>query len=340
MHPVDLVQEAFRIADEVLVPGIAGPAQAFAVVVAGAAGGLRPGLVPVHVDDHHVDGQLPLAELPPEGEELLVRIGPVAAPPVAEDVLRGQGNLAGDLREVREGGLVVMSVGEQVPVLHFAFRTRRDPFPPVGVLLHDQVAGAFIDQGPAVAGQDAGLHRVAVVDMVGTRAAVQGAGRAHEVPGRVHAGFPGAVFPLHPEGDGEVVRRELPAAAVGQLQGARLDADRRPAAGDGEFRDGEVPVHDGEGGVVLEGAVSGPFHPDQAVRQDREAGVAHGHLRLGACDRIVFGLEQAAGREAGQKKEETFHLVSYYARKNTKKNGRNRGAPVIFDAFPVRNYQS
>jgi len=82
-----------------------------------AAGGAFPHFMPFHIDDHHVDGKLTLTELVAQGEELVVRVRPVLAPPVAEDELRGQRDAAGDFGIIGQSGLVVVSVGEKIEVL-------------------------------------------------------------------------------------------------------------------------------------------------------------------------------------------------------------------------------
>ena len=295
---VDFGQEGLRVVEEIPVPGIAGPAHAFArfVLSPNAPRRPRPGLVPVHVDDHHVDGQSAVTELLPQGDELLVGIIPVSAPPVAEDELRRHRNLPCHLREIGQGRLVIMPIGKQVPVLDLPLRAGRHPFAPVGILLHEQMARALVHEGPAVAGQDAELHRIVVVDMVGAGASVQRTGRAHQVArGRV-PGMPGDNALVHPKVHDQVLRREFPPAPIGQLKGRSLDPDALPGTGRTEFRNRQVPVHDGEGGMVLELTVLRPLHPDQPVGQDSEPGIPDDNLRLRACHGIILG-EKGAGNK-------------------------------------------
>ena len=226
VHAVHLVQESFGVLDEVPVPGIAGPADALAELVPALAPcGTPPGLVPVHVNHHHVDGQFPLAEFLSQRDEFLVCIGPVAAPPVAEDEFRRHGDAARHLGVIGQGGLIVVSVGKQVQVLPLAFRTGCYPFTPVAVIGHKQVALALVHYGPAVAGEDAFLHGVVVVDLVRTLAAVQRAGSAHQVALVFHTGVPFYGFSVHLEGDLQVFGRQRTTLFPLKSEGNRLSFD-------------------------------------------------------------------------------------------------------------------
>ena len=308
---VQFGQEGFRIVEEVAVPGIAGPAHVLAdLVAAQAAGGILPGLVPVHINDHDVDRELAVTELFAQGEELLVGVGPVTAPPVTEDILRRHRNLAGDLGEVGQGGLVVVAVGKDVQVLGFAaFRTDGNPLTPVGRIIDKQVALALVHDSPAVAGDDTGLHRVVVVDMVRSGALVKRTGGTHQVAGVLLAVVPGGVLAGHLEGDGKIVRCEI-TALVGQGDGIGLDDYAVPAAGRGEFRDGKVAVDDGKGRMVFELSARGIFHTDQPVGQHGETGVADGDGCFGGGHRVVLGLHCEGCQHGRCKKEEFFHVIS------------------------------
>ena len=310
LHRVDLVEHAFRIGDQVAVPGVAGPADALVEFVAAqAARGALPGIMPVHVDDHHVDGQLAAAEFPGQADEFIVGVGPEAAPPVAEHEFGRERHFAGHFREIGQCGLVIVSVGEQVKILHAFFRSGRYPFAPVAVVFDEDVAGAFIHHGPAVTREDAGLHRVAVVDVFRTGAAVEGAGRAEQVAGGVEAGMPGDGLAVHLERGFQVVGRESVVAPVGQGHGRGLDRQAVPPLLDGEAGNRQVPVDDGQGGAVLELAGRRPFHPDEAVGQDGEAGIARDDLRLRRRDGVERLGDGQTGRQqqGGQEGEETIH---------------------------------
>ncbi len=76
---VQPLNEAVRIGEELSVPGVAGPA------IGGVAGF---GDVPVHVDDADRERNLLGAEFLHQGFQIVLGVGPVAAPPVAKDVTR------------------------------------------------------------------------------------------------------------------------------------------------------------------------------------------------------------------------------------------------------------
>ena len=63
------------VGEEFLVPGPTGPV-AFAWL----------GVMPVHVDDKYIDGDVVLVELLHQVAEFLVAVGPEARPPVAEGI--------------------------------------------------------------------------------------------------------------------------------------------------------------------------------------------------------------------------------------------------------------
>ena len=117
VHRVEVGQQAFGILYQVVVPGIAGPASALAEFVPSEAF-VQPleGVVPVHVDDEDVGGDVPLADFTGYFENLVVGVREVAAPPVAEGVFRRHGDLAGHLDVIADGCQIVVAVGEDVEV--------------------------------------------------------------------------------------------------------------------------------------------------------------------------------------------------------------------------------
>ena len=150
-HAVQVSQKTLRIREKVPVPGVAGPSAALVkIVMAKALAHILIGIVPVHVNYHDVHGDIVLLHLAAKGQEFIVREDPVAAPPVAKRPLGRHGDAAGDLHEVPQGGRVVVSVGEEVPVQAVAFR----PFshPAIGP---EKMAGRFIHHRPSVPGDDA-----------------------------------------------------------------------------------------------------------------------------------------------------------------------------------------
>ena len=208
MHAVNLFQKAVGIPYQILVPGIAGPAEAFSMVVLRTAGSIGPGLMPFHIDYHYVDGQLALAELAAKGKELFVGIRPITAPPVAKNILGRQRNAAGNLGKVCQGGLVIVAVGKEIQVLNTLFGAYVNPLAPVAVVLDKNMARTLIYDGPSVAGDKPLLHRVAVIYMVRTVAAVKGARGSHKVRGSVGAWRPNHLFTTKLECSLKVISHE------------------------------------------------------------------------------------------------------------------------------------
>ena len=210
--------------------------------------------MPVHIDHHYVDGNAAVAELLAQGQELLVAVCPVAAPPVSENKLGRHGDLACNLGEIGQGGFVVVSVSEDVKVLDLTFRTYGYPLAPVAVVGNEEVTGTLVYDGPAIPGKDAEFHGVVVVDMVWPGATVQGAGRTHQVARGFKAGMPGDGLSIQLERYGKIVLREF-SALVGQCDRGSADGGTVTAPCGGELGNGKIAVDYGEGCVILETAV-------------------------------------------------------------------------------------
>ena len=276
------------------------------IVLDATPGGSLPGLVPVHVDHHDVDGDLPLAELAAECQKFVVGIRPVTAPPIAEGIFGRHRNASRHFREVRQGGLVVVAIRKQVEVLHLPFSARFHPLAPVAVVIHEQMPPALVHNGPAVAREDARFHRVRIIDMVGAGAAIQRAGCAHQVAVCRQAGMPDHRLPVQFETGLQIVGRERP-ALVDQGQRAGRDGDAVADAFDSITRHGQPAVDDRQGGVVFELGFRRPFHADQAVRQDREAGIPRHDLGGGIGYGIVLGKSRADHRQQQGGYKELLH---------------------------------
>ena len=97
---VDEVDESPGIGDAAGVPAPARPAA----------------LVPVHVHDEHVHRDILALRIAHNLLELRLRVSPIAAVPVAEDVLRRQRHTAAHFDKVAQTFLVLMAVAEEVPI--------------------------------------------------------------------------------------------------------------------------------------------------------------------------------------------------------------------------------
>ena len=291
--------------EQLLLPGVAGPADALSVLVLGGVFlAQAPGLVPVHVDDQHVDRNVDRLEFLHQVDELVVRILPVAAPPVAEGVLRGQRRAACDELEIGERLLVVVPVGEEVEVLAVARGARLDPLFPGGAVGRQHVAAAVVDHRPSCARKKPLLHRFA--PQLPAVASVERAGRAHEVLRVLRAGGPYDLAAVEPEDGFQVFVRKPAAFGVGQRQGRGGDGQPGFRVADLEVRHGRPAVDEGQRGAVLEPAVLAPLHADQLRGEHREACVA----RLDDGPRVGFGIPgRCAQRQPQDRKKNcrSFH---------------------------------
>ena len=113
--------------------------------------------MPVHIYDEHVERNVVVVHLCDEVAQLVVAIRPVARPPVAEGVARRQWHLARKLGIVAQCLLVVVAVGEEIPVLCLALvRAVGNPLP-VGVVEHISVG--VVDECPSVAREESVFER-------------------------------------------------------------------------------------------------------------------------------------------------------------------------------------
>ena len=287
--PVEPPEELRRIGKERAVPRPAGPSSAVAV-----------GVVPVHVDHQHVERDVVGAEILHQRAQLLVRIGPIAAPPIPEGVARRQGHLACKEREVAQGGFVVVSVGEEIPVLSAVVGALFDPFPLL-VAVEEEVV-RIVDERPAVGGQqsvlDGHFRTTLVVDVGVAVVSVQRAVGSFEVAFLLHARFPdeghgGSLRGAHREVRGRERTGILP---VAQDHLRRGDFDPR-APLHAVVRGGICSLDGHERLRVDELSVGGVFHAHGPVRDDREADMI---VRIGDVLVQVLGLRRLHRAETKQ----------------------------------------
>ena len=300
-------QEIRRRGEQLLLPGVASPADALSVFV---LGGIllpeSPGLVPVHVDDQYVDRDVDRFEFPDQVDEFVVGVLPVAAPPVAERVLRGQRRAACDELEVGECLFVVVAIGEEVEVLAVALGAGFHPLLPFRTVGRQHVPPAVVYHGPACARQESLLHRFAA--QIAAVAAVERTGRAHQVLRVFQAGGPNDLFTVEPEDGFQVPIGEFTVFDVGEREGRGGDGHFRFRVADPEGRDRGFAVDERQRGAVLETSVFAPLHADQLRREHRETGVPRFDDRLG----VGFGVAGCcrAQRQAQRRKKNcsSFHI--------------------------------
>ena len=251
----------------------------------------------VHVDDHHVHRNPPLAHFAAQVEHLLISVDPVTAPPIAQRVLGRQGDFPGHLHEIAQRGRIIVPIGEDVPVEPVALGTLGNPVLPIGIDFFEQVPLAFVHDGPAVARQDAVLElRLALGEFLKAQAAVQGARGALEVAAVGESRMPDNGLPVQFEADLQVARIEA-AAFVGELNFVGLDDQGSARMRHRIAGHAEPAVNDGQRGTVFKTAVLGPFHPDQPVGQNGKTGVSLRHDGGGIGNRIEFPGAKSQGHQ-------------------------------------------
>ena len=223
-------QEGLGVGEESPVPGVARPARADRRVDVGD--------VPVHVDDGHGEGQLLGGEAVHERQVLLVAVGVVAAPPVAQQRPRNERAWAGEAEEVAQRPPVVLAVAEDVEVLRPVGQAVAGLTGPDPLVLGEQQRGRVVQGGDAVQAQQSRAEGDGAVGLI------EGAGGAAQV---------------RREGLGRV-----PHVAV--VPGAAVGVERRRAQPDAEARWGEAQ-RGNMGQVQVLGddlqSVLTPHHPEQ-----------------------------------------------------------------------------
>ena len=255
---VQAAEEPPVVREQLLVPGVARPALTIGAVLAA-------GQVPVHVHNTHAQGDILVLELIHQRQILLLRVGMVAAPPVAQGEGGQHVRRAGEAVVVLHGGGVVMPMTEEVHV--------RACLPGGEPAVPEQPGGAAVIQhGKAVHRADAVLNGALAVHPV------QGGGGAAQV-------LQGLV-PVMPH------KRRRAQAADGQalLQGQALPAAdlQHPRADDRLLpcplrlrrRMAEVPADHRQGRVVRPRALL-DAHQARADHRDAHIPALHNAPRPG-----------------------------------------------------------
>ena len=183
-----ILQAVFRVREKFLLPGVASPTDPLAkLVLRCLVPPKRPGLVPIHIQNHHIDRDVQRADLLSKPHELEVRILPETAPPVAKGIFRRHRDASSDLGEVGDGSLVVVTVGEQVKVLTISRVTFGNPIFPIGIDRHKDLSVRLIHDGPAVPRDDSLVVRFLGL---GTVATVQRPRRSEQIAAVIHPRMP------------------------------------------------------------------------------------------------------------------------------------------------------
>ncbi len=304
---VDVGEELLRIREKLLLPSVASPTYRLPeLVLRSVPPDEGIGLVPVHIDNHHVHRNAHRTYLLAEVDKLEIGVLPIAAPPVTEHIFRRQRNASRYLRVVRKRRLVIVAVGEYVQILTFAFRACRHPVLPVRLARLEELARTFVDYRPAVAGEDSLLPRVVFgIDMVASGRPVEGSGRAEQVAAVVGSRGPGFLCAGQSETHAQVLVREFSAPGVSQRKVVCLDSHFLPFLCDFEGRHVQFAVYNRKTCAVFKAAVLAPLHPDQAGSEHGETGVALGYNGSG----IRHGVPSFARRlgVCSQRKSQKCH---------------------------------
>ena len=242
VHPA---YQAFGIRDEVLVPCPACPTVQ----------------VPVHVEDHHVNGYVVLFDFGYKVHEVLLRVALVLAVPVAQGIQRGHRLPTGNLDVVADGFLVLMAVAHEVPVVGIRVGKFRHPGNAIYGLFKSESRGTvatlrlgrLVNNRPSGPRQDAKLQ---VRALVVATAGVQRALRATKVQRVVLAGIPRHLATVQLHGDaqrggrlqGGIDGRPL---SVAQGEGIGLYVEVTAFLTGGKLGYGQLAVDDGKRGTVL-----------------------------------------------------------------------------------------
>ncbi len=200
-----------------------------------------------------------------------------------------------------------MAVAEEIPVLAVAGGALDHPGPRAVLALAKREVGGLeerargiIDEGPAGARDDAGLHGLAGLVAVG---AVESACGAHQVLVVGQAGAPDVELVAGIEVDGQVIGAEAAVLVglgrVGEAERRGLDGEASFVVGDGFLKVGrrQAAVDKDEAGVIFEFAVRGPFHADELAGEDGETRFAEGDDGLWIGDGIVGLVRRRWRRE-------------------------------------------
>ena len=125
-------EEVLGRREELLLPGVACPAHTLIILIL-----LRilstqaPGLVPIHIDDEHIERNIQRAHSLDQVAQLIVRILPIATPPISEYILRRERNIARYTGVVLQRLGIFVSVGKEVQIESIALGTTLNPILPM-----------------------------------------------------------------------------------------------------------------------------------------------------------------------------------------------------------------
>ena len=271
---------------QVAVPGIAGPADRLVARLCD---------VPIHVDDTHRQRHLVRGKILHQALQLILAVGPVAAPPVTQQPARDQRGRTGNFLEILQTADIVVAIAKEVEVQIVGGGTCHQP----ALVVKDQRA-RVVDHGPTAARHQAGFQRHKPVGFVqGPRCALEIA----RLPD-VFAKVPGVIsrFDINRQRHG---RKAACRGGIAQQQ--MLGFDREQARTLREFKGWSRLAAKPErlAGPILKLVARAVFHADQARRKQRKTHMRRVDHRLRIrqrLDRNLAMFERHRGSPIGQGK--------------------------------------
>ena len=136
----EVSEESFRIRKQVPVPGPTSPT-AFSLFR----------IMPVHIYYQYIQRNLIRMEIINQITEFLIRVQPIARPPVTERIAGWQRHFSGKKSIIFQSCFIIMSISHEVPVLPAISRTLFHPIPILIII--KQKSLRIIDESPAVRSQ-------------------------------------------------------------------------------------------------------------------------------------------------------------------------------------------
>ncbi len=256
--------------------------------------------MPVHVEDHHVHGDVVAFHVVDDFHELVGGVALVLAVPISQHIEWRHGLTPCYLDEIAQCLLVLVAISQEIPVDGGFVDRLSHPIDTIIFLVEGESGGAIatlggrrlVDDAPSSTREESVLQ---FVPLVVANLSVEGAGSAFEVERVVLSGIPQHIPSVQVERDGEhLVGRcggaDYPTYLILQCQGLGLDIEEPVFTLGGELRHRQVTVDDGERCAVLKLTSVAILYTDHFWGKNREACLTLADHRLWVGHRIVLGL--------------------------------------------------
>ena len=155
-----LTEEILRIREEFLLPCPACPADSLVELIPAGLSTLNswrslteevhPCLMPVHIDDHHINRNVECLEMICKIKEFIVGVLPITAPPISESILWRKRNPTCNLCKICQGSHIVMTISKHIKVLSVLVIAALHPIFPVAVYRNEEMTLTLIHYSPSV----------------------------------------------------------------------------------------------------------------------------------------------------------------------------------------------